>query len=146
MFHLTLFYRQGVAGYKFADAARRATRRWRDAFRAEELADALVVEQDTLFDVSAEIQASLEDQAVRQEKAMSDEWVTIIKRNIRSLLATRTKVGLAEDIGAILGTTLSLAGEPEIRRAWDQLAAEGAVRPRDKSQKAMYRLRIISSR
>jgi three-Cys-motif partner protein len=146
LFHLTLFYRQGVAGYKFADAARRATRKWRDVFRAEELAEATAVDEDTLFDVSAEIKASLEDQAERQEKAMSDEWVTIIKKNIRSLLATQGKVGLAEDIGAILGTTLSLAGEPEIRRAWDQLAAEGAVRPRDKSQRAMYRLQIISTR
>jgi hypothetical protein len=146
LFHLTLFYRQGVAGYKFADAARRATRKWRDVFRAEELAEATVVDEDALFDVSAQIKASLEDQAERQEKAMSDEWVAIIKKNIRSLLAIRSKVGLAEDIGAILGTTLSLAGEPEIRRAWDQLAAEGAVRPRDKSQRAMYRLQIISTR
>ena len=137
LFQLTLFYHQDVAGYKFADAARRATRKWRDVFRAEELADALVVEQDALFDVSAEIKASLEDQAVRQEKAICNKSVTIIRSNIRSLLATRTKVGLAEDIEAILGTTLSLAGEPEIRRAWDQLAAEGAVRPRDKSQKAI---------
>ena len=30
LFHLTLFYRQPIAGYKFADAACRANRKWRD--------------------------------------------------------------------------------------------------------------------
>ena len=117
LFQLTLFYRQGVAGYKFADAAGRATRKWRDVFRAEELADALVVEQDALFDVSAEIKASLEDQAVTQEKAMSDEWVTIIKRNIRSLLVTRTKVGLAEDIEVFSPRVTQSQGEKSGIRA-----------------------------
>jgi len=146
LFHLTLFYRQGVAGYKFADAASRATRKWRNVFRAEDLANALTPVEDALFDFSDEIQKSLEAQAAEEEKAMSEQWVGLIKDNIRSGLAKRGRLSLADDITTILGTTLSLAGEPQIRKAWNQLADEGVVNPRDKSKKKMHQLSIVAKR
>ncbi|MEJ7634021.1 three-Cys-motif partner protein TcmP [Aeromicrobium sp.] len=53
LFLLTLFFTSPVAGYKFADAAARATRKWRDVYRQVELEDRLtsVSGQDALFDV-----------------------------------------------------------------------------------------------
>lgn len=39
LFLLTLFYRHDAAGYKFADAAARASRKWRDAYRRQDLDD-----------------------------------------------------------------------------------------------------------
>ena len=145
LFHLTLFYRHPVAGYKFADAAARATRKWRDEFRAEELADALTPADDTLFDFTSQIQELHEAKAKQQERVLREESASIIMRNIGTLIASRGRVTLADDIVTIPGTTLSLAGEPEIRRAWDQLAKEGVVQARDKS-KNMHRLNIVAMR
>ncbi|WP_340387113.1 three-Cys-motif partner protein TcmP [Aeromicrobium sp.] len=41
LFLLTLFFTSPAAGYKFADAAARATRKWRDVYRQVELEDRL---------------------------------------------------------------------------------------------------------
>ena len=41
---------------------------------------------------------------------------------------------MGHQIAQILGSTLSLAGEPTIRKAWDQLAASGVVLYRDKKK------------
>ena len=100
---------------------------------------------DTLFDFTSQIQELHEAKAKQQEKVLSEESVSIIMGNIGTLIASRGRVTLTDDIVTILGTTLSLAGEPEIRRAWDQLAKEGVVQARDKSKK-MHRLNIVAMR
>ena len=52
---------------------------------------------------------------------------------------------MVDQIGPVLGSTLSLAGESQIIKAWDQLADEGAVVARDKSRK-LYRQDLIAKR
>ncbi|MDM1860880.1 three-Cys-motif partner protein TcmP [Mycobacteroides abscessus] len=144
LFHLTLFYRHPVAGYKFADAARRATRKWRDTFRAKELADATLPVEGTLFDLTEQIQESREKEAAAQERAFADSWIAVISANIKELVAEHRVLPVAENVVPILGATLSLAGEPELRRAWDQLSETGIVLPRNKS-KALYQQSLCAT-
>jgi hypothetical protein len=54
-------------------------------------------------------------------------------------------VSLKRHVLDILGDAVSLAGEKEIRAAWDQSADEGGARPRDKSQKRMYKLSLVAT-
>ncbi len=80
LFLLTLFYSHPVAGYKFADAAARATASWRAAFLFEELEE-MGQEPETLFGREfdmALIRANFE----RQEKRLRQEWVDLICSNI----------------------------------------------------------------
>ncbi len=103
-------------------------------FRAAELEDALTDEQPTLFDDSDDIRREHEAAAATQEQSMTHEWVSLIEANLRELLATRGQVHVSQDIVAILGPTLSLAGERHIRSAWDRLASAGDAQPRDKTR------------
>lgn len=131
LFLLTLFFRHPVAGYKFADAACRATRTWRETYRQRELDDFLGRQlQESLFgdDLARE---NTEREGARQEAALDAEWVKVICSNIRHLGRDRIKV--AENVRGILGTTLGLAGGSHIRKAWDSLAEDKYLRPRDTS-------------
>lgn len=144
LFLLTLFFKSPAAGYKFADAAARATRKWRDVYRQVELEDRLttVATQDALFDVEEMTKVDAARSAEDQEKELAGLFIDLVAANIRSALVTRCALNLGEDIKLILGSTLSLAGEPSIRKAWDRLAKEGLVEARDKSEKALWRAQI----
>lgn len=132
LFLLTLFFRHPVGGYKFADAACRATRKWRETYRRQELEEFLGrQQQESLFGDDFELENAAKDGA-RQEKQLDAEWVQDICDNIRGHASQRLDV--ARNVGQILGQTLGLAGERHIRRAWDQLADEDYLRPREKSK------------
>ncbi|MEJ7634716.1 hypothetical protein [Aeromicrobium sp.] len=80
--------------------------------------------------------------ADEQEKELAEWFVELVAANIRSALVTRSALNLGADIKLILGSTLSLAGEPTIRKAWDLLAKEGLVDARDKSEQSLWKAQI----
>lgn len=140
IFHLTLFYRHPAAGYKFADAAARATRRWREAYRSMELENLVagpagegLFGRDFLVEYSA-------TEAKEQEARLSEEWIDQICENLRS--SPNRRIEVAENVGVILGSTLGLAGESHIKKAWDRLAREGYVKARDTRARTLWKVSI----
>lgn len=133
LFLLTLFFRHPVAGYKFADAACRATRAWRGTYRAQELDDFLGrQEQESLFGDAFERENNAQE-GERQEADLDAEWIDAICVNVRNFGARRIEV--VTNVRSILGTTLGLAGERHIRKAWDKLVVDGYLHPRNTSTK-----------
>lgn len=143
LFLLTLFYSHPAAGYKFADAASRATAAWRKAFLLEELEQIAATEQTTLFGPEVE-----QDQAVdrfdSQEADLSKQWVDLICRRIVD--AGEPALSVSGHLDVILGTAIGLAGDKHIRAAWDKLAAQGLVHPRDRSKRSLWKERITLTR
>lgn len=86
----------------------------------------------------------MEKEAAAQERAFADSWIAVISANIKELVAEHRVLPVAENVVPILGATLSLAGEPELRRAWDQLSETGIVLPRNKS-KALYQQSLCAT-
>lgn len=148
LFQFTLFYRHPAAAYKFADAAAVGTAKWREAFRQKDLEDALVQEenQPSLFG-AGHVQEYSEKDAGDREGRLKADAVAHIEANILRLIAPLSPGGgvyVGENIEAILGNYISLAGQPALIRAWDNLASGHGVRPRDKSQlKNMWKLPIV---
>ena len=148
LFYFTLFYRHPAAAYKFADAAAKGTATWRDVFRQKDLEDALAreEEQPSLWGEDG-VQEFNEKDAKAREEQLKAEAVAHIEGNIRHLmgpLASGQGVHVGENIEALLGDFMSLAGQPALIRAWDNLANAEAVWDRDKSEtKNMWRLSII---
>lgn len=148
LFQFTLFYRHPAAAYKFADAAAKGTEIWRDVFRQKDLEEALAREQrqPSLFGEDQVREFNQKDAKAREEQLLSDA-VAHIESNIRALVAPLVpgqELRVAEHIEAILGKFLSLAGQPALIRAWDNLAAAHVIGARDKSQtKNMWRLPIV---
>lgn len=141
LFLLTLFFDHPAAGYKFADAACRATRKWRDTYRSRELADFLGKHhEESLFGDDYEVELRRQE-GEKQEKALDEAWVALISSNVKG--AGSRQLPLAADIGIILGDALGLAGERHIRQAWDRLAEEGYLRPRDKSKSSTMHRSIM---
>ena len=143
LFHLTLFFRHPYAGYKFADAASRATYRWRTAYRARAW-DAHENDTLSLFD-EAEVAGLAAAEAARRERELSAQSIATISKNIRTLITERRQISLSNDIVDLLGTSLSFAGEKHIRRAWDILSDERVVQPRNKAAK-MYKATMVAMR
>lgn len=142
LFQLTLFYRNGVAAYKFADAASIGHARWREFnMRAEARANGIQY-QDALLaeDYSDEVFQARFDIS---EKELLQRLCSEVEGNIIGLLRQRATLVLDrdEDLKAILGDTLGIAGEKHLRVAWDQAAARGVAKPRDKRSK-LYGARI----
>lgn len=143
LFHLTLFFRHPVAGYKFADAASRATRKWRQTYW-DQYWDKHFDDTPSLFD-DDEVAAMTRGEAERREKELASEWVRTIADNIRTLLANGGQIDVSQRIADILGDTLSFAGESHIKKAWDLLAADGIVEPRP-TDKKLYKIAISAKR
>jgi len=145
LFLLTLFYRHDAAGYKFADAAARASKKWREAYRRKDLDDFFSSDdgQGMLPMMDAIIREDSEAKAKDAEAQLDADNLAEVVANIRSLLVTKTQIQVAHDVVAILGSTLSLAGEPTIRKAWDQLADAGVVQSRDKKEKHLWRQVLV---
>jgi hypothetical protein len=140
----TLFYRHAAAGYKFADAAAKGTRRWREAFRRKDLEDMLGAEsaQGMFPGFDEMFREGSEQQGKERDAQLLAESLATIEANVRALIApmaTGHGFQIAPNINAILGEAMSLAGEPEIRKVWDGLALGGVVKARDKSQKSMWK-------
>lgn len=125
LFLLTLFFKHQAAGLKFADAASRANRKWREAYRKQALSEELANSQGSLFD-PAEIS---ETEAKRIEKLLKAEWEQQIASNIEAAILNRPDLRVSE-VHAIFGQTLGLAGISHLQRAWDALATKGIVRKR----------------
>lgn len=139
LFLLTLFFSHPVAGYKFADAAARATKKWRSVFLAEDL-DEIANSPETLFGHEMDIDIAKRDFDL-QEQRLRAQWIDLICQNIRK--SPEPALSVASDLQAILGTTIGLAGESHIKAAWDLLASRGQVAPRDKSAKDFHRTWIV---
>jgi hypothetical protein len=76
----------------------------------------------------------LEDRARKAELKLNDDWITLIADNIRRLVENGP-LPVEAMVTDVHGTTLGLAREKHLIRAWDQLTDEGVVLPRDKKQK-----------
>lgn len=148
LFHFTLFYRHPAAAYKFADAAAKGAEAWRTEFRQKDLEEALAreEEQPSLFGGDEIIEYSEQDAKAREAR-LKAAAVAHIEENVRRLvapLASGHGVQVAANIEALLGDFLSLAGQPAIIAAWDNLAKVNLVRERDKSRtKDMWKLLIV---
>ncbi len=136
LFLLTLFYRHDAAGYKFADASARASMKWRDAYRQQDLDDFFAKDdgQGMFPDMDNLIREDSAAKAKEAEAALAAENLEVVTANIQAIVETSTQVPLGHNVVQVLGSTLSLAGESTIRKAWDQLAAAGVVHERDKKK------------
>lgn len=143
LFHLTLFFRHHYAGYKFADAASRATRRWREAYRTQ-VWDDVYREEPSIFD-DDETEEMKAANARRQEERLAEQATTTVLDNMRRLLTERGQIRVAHDVAEILGDVLSFAGESAIRSARKTLVAEGVLDPPGKNEK-LYALTLTARR
>ncbi|ABL79462.1 MULTISPECIES: three-Cys-motif partner protein TcmP [unclassified Nocardioides] len=136
LFLLTLFYRHDAAGYKFADAAARASRKWRDAYRRQDLDDFFEKhdEQEMLPIMGDIIREDSASRSAAAERDLESDCISAVATNIQVLVVQSTQVAVGRNVVPILGDTLSLAGESTIRKAWDRLADAGSVDPRDKKK------------
>jgi three-Cys-motif partner protein len=148
LFQFTLFYRHPAAAYKFADAAAKGTATWREVFRQKDLEEALAreEEQPSLFGGDEIVQYNQRDAKARETQLKADA-VAHIEAGIRRLvrpLSPGQSFQVGENIEALLGDFMSLAGQPALITAWDNLAAAGMVRARDKSQtKSLWKAYIL---
>lgn len=148
LFQFTLFYRHPAAAYKFADAAAKGTATWREVFRQKDLEDALAREEalPSLWG-GDQVQEFNEKDAKAREDQLKTDAIAHIEGNIRHLIMPLTSgqgIRVAESIEALLGNFMSLAGQPGLIRAWDDLAAAQLIRSRDRSQtKNMWKLSIV---
>lgn len=139
LFVMLLFYRYEGAPYQFNESASKANEDWRrylsDIAREDRLASIDDGELH-LFDVELANYTSdyLAEQAREAEHKLDQHWISLITNNIRDLVA-RGPIPVSSRIGAILGTTLGLAREKHLTRAWDTLAGDKVVEPRDKQVK-----------
>lgn len=148
LFQFTLFYRHPAAAYKFADAAAKGTANWRETFRQKDLDEALAHEevQPSLWG-GDQVQEFSEKDAKAREDQLKTDAIAHIEGNIRRLIGPLDSgqgIRVAENIETLLGNFMSLAGQPALIRAWDNLAAAQVVRARDKSAtKNMWKLSIV---
>lgn len=138
LFVMLLFYRHSAAPYVFNESASKANEEWRQYLHDIELAELLesLKEQPNLFDLDDEGSTTRlkEKQAKDAERRLEDEWITLIAENIEHHIETGP-LPVEARVGDLHGTTLGLAREKHLIRAWDRLANEGVVLPRDKKQK-----------
>lgn len=132
LFLLTLFYTHDAAAYKFADAASRANKRWRNTFHQKDLAEALEESEMSLFEPEV-ITEWEEDRAKRFEKRLDEEWTERITNNLEAGLE-HGDIRVA-DVHAVYGDTLGLAGEKHLRRSIKSLVERGVARKLDSGLK-----------
>ncbi len=133
IFLLTLFFKSGQAAWVFADAASSSNRRLRSFYKNRSDSE---LPQDGLlpFEMLQEISDS---QFEAEEKKHETLWVSAIATNIAALLSGTSQIALADHVLKIYGDTLGFAGEKHVRRAWDTLASQGEVLPRDKRLRSL---------
>ena len=142
---LTLFYRHPFAPWKFNDSASSANEDWRRACIEEDLEKKLGVIPLTpsLFSDDAEAEELLRKARLSEweteERERSDAWIDAISMNIERLLCERPLVNLGDDLVAVYGSTLGLARELHVRKAWDQLTERGVASSRDKKLRTLAR-------
>lgn len=128
IFLLTLFFTNSTAAWVFADAASGANRDLRAFYK--NLNDDNIPE-DAL--IPREMLQNLSDQDFeRKEGELDKEWVKQIAGNLRKLIDEHDEVPMLQFVFEIYGSTLGLARDRHIRKAWDQLAKEGFAVDRTK--------------
>jgi three-Cys-motif partner protein len=148
LFLLVLFFRADVAPWKFNDAVSLANGEWRDACLQQEVAE-WRAERDarSVFGQAAlpgldehvdTVAKSLEDEARDMLQRNESEWVAIIERNMRTLLERERAIYLKPRINELYGTTLGLAREMHVNRAWKRLTAARVAAPKAKGVKYLY--------
>ncbi len=144
LFLLTLFYGHDAAAYQFADVASLANKDWRNYNRQLDLAEEIerFNTAPTLFAVDEMIAAEAEKDADAAEKRLHTAWIDLVAANIRELMRTRSSVPLAA-VAEVYGDAFGVAGEKHLRAAWDRVAEEGLVQPRDTSNKRMWSQTIV---
>jgi three-Cys-motif partner protein len=143
LFLMILFYRHPAAPYQFNDAVSGANGDWREHFRQVDLAEELAKQQaqPDLFGSEFVVEVSEQDARAVEER-LENTWTDVVTANIRQLVAQQPTVSVQSQFDKVYGTTLGLAREKHVRRAWDRLADEGVVQPRNKAEK-LRRLTII---
>lgn len=134
LFLMILFYRHSAAPYQFNDSVSGANADWREHFRKVDLAEELVKQQNEpdLFGPDFAVEMSEKD-AREAEQGLDQTWTDVIVKNIRRLLVAEAFIPVEARFADIYGTTMGLARSKHLREAWDQLANEGLVQPRQKS-------------
>lgn len=143
LFLMVLFYRHSAAPYQFNESVSGANMAWREHFRQLDLEEELgkVRDEPDLFGSQLTVEMS-EREAKAIEDQLDREWVETVSENIRKEIAKRSVLSVEADFSEIYGTSLGLARGKHLRRAWDQLADVGVIRPRDKST-TLRKLKII---
>ena len=137
LFMLTLFFRHRVAPWKFNESASSANADWRRACVEADLERKLSTPVEaSLFGDASETEAMIREADIsaweRQEKTLHSEWVETITHNLRGLLASSSSVDPARQVREVYGSTLGLARDMHVSRAWGGLAEEGVAAPRVK--------------
>jgi hypothetical protein len=133
IFYLVLFYRRNYAVMPFNEAVSLATQDWR--FHLQDLdlteADWAEYENPTLAGLSLveELKTVFHD----DELAFTQDTIDTIAESIRDALEIRSSLSVRRDFIQILGSALGVGREMHLRSAWDALATEGLIHPRDKS-------------
>lgn len=134
LFVMLLFYRHPHAPYVFNQQVSKANEEWRQHQHDIDMAELLASQngQVSLFDTDKESAEKFKTEDIKAaEEKLERDWISIITDNIRHHVATGP-LPVAMRVSDIHGRTLGLAREKHLTRAWDQLANENVVCPRDK--------------
>lgn len=128
LFILVLYQSNPAAAWVFANAVSSANRDWREFHKRKK--DAETANDNTLIPIEM-LQDMSDEIFLQDEKNLDAEWVRQIERNLAELLIERPSLRVDENIEAIFGPVWGLVRETHLKRAWDAMAARGAVVPRD---------------
>jgi three-Cys-motif partner protein len=135
LFMMILFFRHPAAPYQFNQAASGANEDWRHHLHKLDLEEELARVEDGMLFGSDLVVDMVEQAEQRAEQQLQDQWTRAIAENIKQLAHAGHALSVQDRTAALYGTTLGLAREMHLRRAWDMLAEQGAVQARDKKTK-----------
>ncbi|MEC3979829.1 three-Cys-motif partner protein TcmP [Amycolatopsis sp. H20-H5] len=130
LFMMILFYRHRDAPYAFNEAVSGANKEWRYFHHELNLHEQQASVEPDLFGGTLVPEMLIADN-MRAEKEAERGWIIDIIANIRGLVAERDAVDVRDHTAGIFGGTLGLARGMHLRAAWDHLAEENLVQPRE---------------
>jgi three-Cys-motif partner protein len=152
LFLLVLFYRSDVAPWLFNHAVSTANAEWRETclqleleeWRAERNARERYGQEslpgfDDHIVAAARTRENEQRQLLQRDEA---EWVEVIEANLRVLLQRERSVYLRPRIEDVYGTTLGLARDMHVNRAWKRLQSAGIAAPKRSGVKRLYEASI----
>lgn len=145
LFLLVLFHRFPYASWKFNEAVSHANSEWRRACWQQDL-DRAPARPDPLGQLDlfgAEKTAALRQEATEQrweeqERQLGDRWVQDIQVNMRDLLRRTPRAKLGNHLAEIYGSTVGLARDTHVNRAWRQLVQAGEAAPKPPGVKQLF--------
>lgn len=135
LFLLMLFFPRSIAAFKYNEAVSLALGEWREAMWDLDIQQA-EAEGDNPY--AAEIRAAKAADA----RQFDMDAISDIKVAIRAALQDSPSVTVNRDFSRIFGAAVGLGREKHLRKAWDELAAEGVVAERDKKLRKLDRAEI----